>query len=194
MITIIDNFISKQSQNEIEKLLIGNSYFPYYHCLDTVESYQEQTLFNDPFVLHQPQFVHILCLDGQPRSNAYEIIMKNFNFKSILPNHKVSRAKVNLLCPPVNSSAEHYHVPHFDSKNTKDVTVIYYVNESDGDTVIFNEKYEGNVPSTLNVKETVPPSKGQLLIFNSNQFHASRPPRKIDFRCIINMVFTLDNQ
>lgn len=191
---IIDNFIPEQPQNEIEKFLIGNPYFPYYHCLDTVESYEEQTLFSDPLVLHQPQFVHILSINGEVRSNAFNEVMKKFNFNSLLPKHKLNRAKINLLPPAVNITIQHYHVPHFDSKNTNDVTVIYYVNNSDGDTVIFNESYEGSIPQKLNIKETVSPKKGRVLVFNSNQFHASRPPINVDFRCIINMVFTLNSQ
>lgn len=194
MLQVIDNFISEQSQNEIEKFLIGNTYFPYYYCLDTVESYQEQTLFDDPLVLHQPQFVHILSINSQVCSNAYETIMSKFNFNSLFSSYRVNRIKINLLNPPISASGEHYHVPHFDSKNLHDVTVIYYVNDSDGDTVFFNEKFEGVVPKNLSIKNTVSPKKGRIAVFNSNQFHASRPPLNIDYRCIINMVFTLDNQ
>lgn len=194
MIQIIDNFISDQSQNEIENFLIGNTYFPYYYCLDTVESYQEQTLFNDPLILHQPQFVHILSLNGQPRSNAFDTIMSKFNFNTLLNGYQISRIKINLLNPPIKASKQHYHVPHFDSKKSDDVTVIYYVNNSDGDTVFFNEKFEGDVPINLSIKNTVSPKKGRIVMFNSNQFHASRPPFEIDYRCVINMVFTLDSQ
>lgn len=194
MIQIIDSFISEQAQDELEKFLIGNTYFPYYYCLDTVESYQEQTLFKDARILHQPQFVHILYLENMKCSNAADKILSKFNFSSLFNNYQINRIKINLLTPPVRATTDNFHVPHFDSKNTNDVTVIYYVNNSDGDTVFFNESYEGSIPSTLTIKETISPKKGRIVAFNSNQFHASRPPLQIDHRCIINMVFTLNNQ
>jgi hypothetical protein len=190
MLKIIDNFIPLQDQIELEKFLISNNLFPYFHSIDTVESYEEQVLINDPLVLHQPQFVHIL-FNNTANSNAFEPVISKLNFKNLgLGDYKFKRVKVNLLTPSIENYPEKYHVPHFDSKNPNDITIIYYVNNSNGDTVLFNESYEGLIPTSVSVKQTISPLRGRVLIFNSNQFHASRPPYSIDYRCVINIVLT----
>jgi hypothetical protein len=195
MFNVIDNFISKESQNELEKTLIGNKHFPYFYCLDTVDSYNEQALFNTSNVLHQPQLVHTLLINNEQKSNAYEPIMSLFDFSQFYnKGYKVSRAKINLLTPPISATTNQYHVPHFDSSNPNDITVIYYVSNSDGDTVLFNEKYENDTNIIPTVNHKVSPQKGRVLIFPSNLLHASSPPLNIDFRCVINFVFTLNTQ
>lgn len=195
MFKIIDNLMTVDNQLELEQNLIGNSYLPFYYSLDTVGSSMEQNLFDDNNILHQPQFVHMLCNDNKPTSKIFKYILSKFDFEHLgLDEYKFSRVKINLLTPPVRASKNNYHVPHFDSQNPNDISIIYYVNNSDGDTVLFNESYDGIVPSKLSIMKTVSPKRGRILIFNSNQFHASSPPLEIDFRYVINMVLTLDNQ
>jgi hypothetical protein len=194
MFNVIDNFISNKLQDQLENILVGNKQFPYFYCLDTVDSYEEQSLFNTNNVLHQPQFVHTLIIDGTQKSNAFDPIISFFNFSQFHDRgYKLSRAKINLLTPPINATKSQHHVPHFDSKNSDDITVIYYVSNSDGDTVIFNERYDNNNYITPTINSTVSPQKGRVLIFPSNLLHASSPPLNIDFRCVINFVFTLNN-
>lgn len=196
MIEIIDDFIPIEFQNSLESLLVGNNAFPFYHCLDTVEYGMEQTLFDDKRIIHQPQFVHVLFTDNQVTSQFFPSILQNFSNTFInLQNYSFKRLKVNLLTPALEKRKDCYHLPHFDSKNEEDLTVLYYVCDSDGDTFFFNEKYEREiVPDKVSIKERVSPKKGRAVIFNSNQFHASSPPQQKDFRCVVNMVFTSNNQ
>jgi len=194
MFNVIDNFISNIFQDELEKILVGNKQFPYFYCLDTVDSYEEQSLFNTKNVLHQPQFVHTLMIDGTQKSDAFDLIISFFDFSQFYnKSYKLSRAKINLLTPPINATKKHHHVPHFDSKNPDDITVIYYVSNSDGDTILFNEMYENNINISPTISNTVSPQKGRVLIFPSNLIHASSPPLNIDYRCVINFIFTLNN-
>jgi len=194
MFNVIDNFIPNKLQDQLENILVGNKQFPYFYCLDTVDSYEEQRLFNTNNVLHQPQFVHTLMIDGNQKSDAFDLIISLFDFSQFYTQgYKLSRAKINLLPPPINATKNHHHVPHFDSSNPDDITVIYYVNNGDGDTVIFNERYDNNNYITPTINSTVSPQKGRVLIFPSNLLHASSPPLNIDFRCVINFVFTLNN-
>lgn len=195
MIEIVDDFIPVENQDFLEKLLIGNNELPYYYCLDTVEYDMEQKLFQDDKIIHQPQFVHLFYSENGVNSSFFHPIIQNFLSSSYtFENYKFKRLKVNLLTPPLQKRKNCYHLPHFDSKNEEDITVVYYVCDSDGDTFIFNESYNEDIPKSLSVKKKVKPKKGRALIFNSNQFHASSPPIEKDFRCVINMVFTLDNQ
>lgn len=196
MIEIIDDFIPSEMQDSLESLLIGNNTFPYFHCLDTVEYQKERQLFVDKNIIHQPQFVHVLFTNDTINSQFFYTILEKFAATfSGFPDYTFKRVKVNLLNPPIEKRKDCYHLPHFDSKNEKDITVLYYVSDSDGDTFFFNEKFKNEfIPNEVTLQKRITPKKGRAVIFNSNQFHASSPPTTKDFRCVINMVFTLSNQ
>ncbi len=86
--------------------------------------------------------------------------------------------------------------PHVD--RTHDHTVcLYYVNDADGDTVIFNKlaNYEFEDPLTkemspndLPVLQTVTPKKGRCIVFDGRFYHASTQPTT-GIRCVINFNF-----
>lgn len=185
---VIDDIIDKNKQDELENNLIGNNGFPYFHCFDTLEYRDEQILFKDKNIIHQPQFVHVLYGDGKSNSTAFDYVMNIFNGTGI-QKLKPKRLKVNLLSPPITKNKNSYHVPHCDSSNPNDVTFLYYVCDSDGDTYIFDQRYDGKIPNNLTIQKRISPKKGRMVIFDSNNFHSSSPPFYQDFRCVINMVF-----
>ena len=80
-------------------------------------------------------------------------------------------------------------MPHVDLYYSH-VVMLYYVNESDGDTVIYKEKYNGNgeakYPSHLTELKRIKPKKGRLVVFDGLHYHASSNPRKNPYRCVIN--------
>jgi hypothetical protein len=65
---------------------------------------------------------------------------------------------------------------------------LYYVNDSDGDTFLFNRtKKDGPIPkdSELEILKRVSPKKGRVVLFDGSRYHSSSGPSK-DVRCIIN--------
>lgn len=90
------------------------------------------------------------------------------------------RCKVNCQVPTTNHPGkDYYNTPHIDFTeiNSPYITLIYYVNNSDGDTVFFSN--DGSI------KQRIPPKKGSIVIFNGNMPHAASHP--IDnFRYIIS--------
>jgi len=189
MMNIIDDYIPKDKQNEIEMNLLGNNGFPYFHSFDTVDSHYEQLLFDDKNIVHQPQFVHVLYENQNVNSTAFDYVMNIFSGTEI-EKLKPKRLKINLLTPPITKNKNIYHLPHFDSSDPNDITFLYYVCDSDGDTYLFHQKYEKSIEKKLTIEKKISPIKGRMLIFDSNRFHASSPPLKKDFRCVINMVFS----
>ena len=72
------------------------------------------------------------------------------------------------------------------------LVVLYYVNDTDGDTFIFDKFADlDNLKSpTINESEStiikrVSPKKGRALLFDGRRYHSSSGPTK-DIRCIIN--------
>jgi hypothetical protein len=72
------------------------------------------------------------------------------------------------------------NAPHPDFHNKDYLTILYYVNNSDGDTYFF----EG--PECVN---RVSPVKGTAALYASCMFHAGSTPVKTETRVVINMCF-----
>jgi len=89
----------------------------------------------------------------------------------LLPNHNPLRIKANLLQP--YPDAPEHHPWHTDAANNN-VSMIYYLNDSDGDTFL------GETDT-----QRVTPKANTAVIFPSNLRHASSNPTK-GRRMIIN--------
>ena len=83
---------------------------------------------------------------------------------------------------PLNKRKE-FDNPHIDV-SYEHLVVLYYVNDSDGDTYIF-DKVLGDITGELNVIQQVTQKKGRVLMFNGNRYHSSSGPTE-NVRCIIN--------
>ena len=84
--------------------------------------------------------------------------------QKILPNSNPWRIKANLLQP--HPDAGEHHPWHIDSTNSY-TSMIYYINDSDGDT--FLNKIE---------TQRITPKANTAVIFPSNLWHASSNPTK----------------
>lgn len=110
--------------------------------------------------------------------------------KTGLQIRNLYRIKANLLLP--NGSEEHnYTVPHIDHGDPNAISMVYYVNDSDGDTVVFQNHVSQGFHN-LEILHSNKPKKGSSIIFPSTQFHSSSNPITTNKRVIINFVFTVD--
>ena len=79
-------------------------------------------------------------------------------------------------------------MPHVDIEDGGGLTGIYYINDSDGDTVIFNEK--DNTPirnnEEISVRKVIKNKRGRLVLFDQSLLHAGCPPIKSNQRLVIN--------
>jgi ectoine hydroxylase-related dioxygenase (phytanoyl-CoA dioxygenase family) len=71
------------------------------------------------------------------------------------------------------------------------LSMVYYVNDSDGDTFLFNEFQNSNKVTEVTLKQRVMPRKGRAVIFDSNRFHASSNPINNTSRFVINFTFKI---
>ena len=83
--------------------------------------------------------------------------------------------------------------PHVDGvRDFPFKAAVYYVNDSEGDTVFFKETTKqispDKIPNDLEIVQTISPKKGRLIVFNGDIYHASGKPKK-DVKCIINYNF-----
>ena len=102
------------------------------------------------------------------------------------------RIKYNLMWNVEPKYREMYNTPHPDNDNiTRDNTysMIYYVNDSDGDTIFFDEFFDGDLyMKKSTIKQRVTPKKNRLVLFESNRYHCSSNPVDSNVRSVINFV------
>lgn len=76
----------------------------------------------------------------------------------------------------------HRHMPHTDLQ-VPNLTCIYYVNDSDGDTLIFNERRES---SEYTIAKSVTPKKNRMVVFDGDLYHTGHSPKEHRNRILIN--------
>ena len=81
-----------------------------------------------------------------------------------------------------------HNTPHIDY-DIDHYTAVYYVNESDGDTVVFHETNQAEKYYPLHKCR---PEKGKMLLFNGRHYHSSTCPKMYAKRIAIAINFTAD--
>jgi hypothetical protein len=134
------------------------------------------------------QFMHALRVEEEIRSTAYDYIHNNLFIKFLQKHNivcnKVLRAKLNIT---TMFDEDGYETPHVDYNFPHNV-FLYYINDSDGDTIMFNEKYDGT-KKELTVMDKISPEMGKAIFFDGLQYHAPTSPRKNAFRAVVNIAF-----
>lgn len=137
----------------------------------------------------EPQFEHLmLAADGEiPHEETFHKIFRNlwkyFEDEHDLEFTQHKRVKANML---MRARDPHkYHTPHVDYNEPHKV-ILYYVNDSDGPTYFFKQKYDGT-RQELEVDRIVHPKAGRYVIFDGLTYHASSSPVAHDNRCVINI-------
>ena len=213
-IAVYDNAVPEALADELEKLLTGPN-FPWYlmHDVDRdqltdlsnhrvhVDGNSVSTVqlghgvfdasLNNPFIDKQTidlselilkTAVEHTCGSVTPiddRAHEYEPLFEvdklRIKFNMLLPNNKLVEGKNN--------------IPHVDNRFTNSYSAIYFVNDSDGDTVIYNEKFTKDTidrPLRLSVKRRITPKKNRFVLFDGQYFHASTNPRDCEKRIVMN--------
>ena len=189
-ITVIDNFIDIDYQEKIKRELIGgfdsnknyhDSDFPWFYIEDV-------TAAGDSDSQHRPGLGHqyVEFDDVSPGiivSDHHELMvpmLRKLGFTVGIRDVKVLQGR-SFLQFPVKERGE-IDLPHIDICNKIHIVGLYYVMDSDGDTVIYNERKESE---TYTIKERVSPKQGRMVIFDGGLFHAAEQPLN-STRCIIN--------
>jgi hypothetical protein len=196
---IIDNFLPEMYVDSIYKLMGGHEILWSFSKYSTSSDPNLEHLFyTDEETEEHLQFRHIFIENNSIKSPHLQhisplIACYENQFGKI---KSTQRIKSNLLVPQKGPALQRPHADDmeyssFDSTgyiaNRK--TLLYYVNGSDGETIIYNEKYEGKPVGKLTVKQRITPVKGRAVIFDSNQIHSASLPVEKRYRLVINCVF-----
>jgi len=113
-----------------------------------------------------------------------------YQIQDLLPPTTIGRVRFDMTCYNPDNRV---HQAHIDT-NTPHYASIYYVNDSDGETIIYNQEFDGDfeAPSDLTIMTKVEPKANRLLIFDGKYFHTGSSPSKHKNRIIINSNFYID--
>lgn len=191
---IIDDDVFSDIKDDVENLLVDAD-FPWYlsgriySTVATVQTDHYNKITNNVF--EYGQFIHAFMMDGVTNSNhvGFAIDM----IRRVKEKYKISgniiRIKGNLCTRVYEPNDSAHQTPHIDN-NSDHWVMIYYVNDSDGDTFLFDQQVSPTVSQTeiqeLSLKCRVSPRKGRLLLFNGKYLHAGMHPRKNNYRMVIN--------
>ena len=182
-IYVFDDIIEKDYQNKIKNILIGEGRyndedFPWYYIDDVTASGDYENQKRGAFV---HDYVH------------YEYgIESDFHYLFLdLIKKSCSKLKIkevdalqgrSFLQLPTNIKREDVDSPHTDMQ-FKHFVMLYYVCDSDGDTIIYNEKMISEKGFTVQKKVT--PKQGRVVLFDGALYHTAQQPNN-NIRCVVN--------
>ena len=187
---VIDDAISTTIQDEINTDFI-NPNFPWYlsRSLSTVSKEAAEKFLSNNNVREYVMLVHTFydTLNGVTVKNSeftpmLDKILKPLLGKLGLNSVNLLRCRANLQTQHKNNLPDTHNTPHTDILDDHYV-LIYYVNDSDGDTFLFDDDQE--------IITRISPKKGRALIFNGKTLHAGSHPYTSQLRCIVNIDFTI---
>lgn len=195
MIIVLDDLLTQTYANEIENEVRN---LPYYYKEQTSE-YTDDV----PFMISTPetrdygQFVCPILHSAAPKllgSDFFDHLKPLYytvHDRLQLSLRGLIRVKANILLQQASADPNHYNIPHQDSADST-LSMVYYCNDSDGPTVLFNEFYSETPPARLTIKEKIQPRKNRAVIFESNRYHASSNPIHSKARFVLNFVMAVE--
>lgn len=191
--------IDKEYADILSELVLDYN-FNWYWNGGTVQQYEKTYRSSEGCVIDSktkdiPQFTHAIVLAGEIKSEYYHFFSEMIGYIEpyIGKVKKIVRLKANLITIDTGYPDEFYNGPHIDSHNPNFVSFVYYVNDSDGDTILFDsilDASEHNITQLIEVYRQTP-KMGTGVAFNSNQLHTSSTPRLTDRRVVINYVLEM---
>jgi hypothetical protein len=183
---IFDNLLSLDEEQKIVKCFLDKS-FPYFFLNNSVTDDILNNFKNKNLnIKENNMFVHTFYNENKKISNNCHLVdflynkfceKTNLKFKSIL------RCRLNLQNKQLLKFKNYFNTPHIDSDISHKV-LLYYPNDTDGDTLIFNNNFE--------IIKRVEPKKGRFLLFEGHNYHAACVPVENEIRLAVNFDLLYD--
>jgi len=188
----IENIIDKDFQDKIENVLCEKN-FEWYFNESTIststytlpDTYNKKNLqkYNLKDYLQFSHSFFTSKTDNELEVNSkyadiIYFILEQFYKKTNFKKTNILRAKANLQTQHAFNTENTICYPHTDLI-VPHYVLIYYVNNSDGDTLFFDKE--------LNITNRIAPDKGKILLFDGDLLHAGTNPKVSDKRIILNI-------
>jgi hypothetical protein len=191
MIQVIDNIIPPTAQQRIIDLVNERNFRWYYR---RTVSYQHPS--DVPSFFTNMETSGYACpayikdtLDVQELMPFAQQIFDSMHDMTGIKVNDLIRVTYNVLYqhPSKEFTKDTWNSAHCDQQVDHKV-LLYYIDDSDGDTFIFNEKV-GETFDKFTIKQRVTPKRGSAVLFDGTHYHASSNPLKSFKRYTINFNF-----
>ena len=181
-ILIFDDVIDLDYQNIIKEILLGDRQykgydFPWYLTHDVTKPAKADSQ-------KRPAFFHgYVDYPSELSSSFHDLfteLIQNSCGKLRLENVRVIQGR-SFCQLPINSEVMSVDTPHIDTKDDHFV-MLYYVCDSDGDTIIYNEQIKSE---TYTLQQRVTPKQGRVVLFDGSYYHTAEQPLN-NIRCVVN--------
>jgi hypothetical protein len=186
-VIVLDDVLPEQYQNKIRDELLSE--YINWHFMKDI-AFNQKDIKDFQLSKSIPAFAHkFYDRSVGVISPGYGLVLPVVYFACEKIDYKINEiinVRSFLSMPVQGSTHDHVHVdrpePH--------TVVLYYVDDSDGDTIFFNETYkdisEDNAKfEKLTIRKTVTPKKGRAVIFDGSFYHTATRPTN-GSRLIIN--------
>jgi hypothetical protein len=185
-----DNFLTEEEIIEIEKIFFDP---------DNRWSYRMYTQENDvnhrgvvnTGVVDIPYFT--TAFNGEDDSYKPSLVknmIDKFCYKNNISYRSLGRIKFNSTPWSKNSDTLY---PHID-KNDPHLIFLYYINDCDGDTYIYNETFTGEIiKPPLTIMKQISPKRGSAFVSSGLHFHSISPTTTKSLRNVINANLNIDS-
>ena len=188
-IYVIDDFIDAEYQKDIKNILMGDYQyrekdFPWYYTEDVTGA-------GDPDSQHRTALGHdYVVMDDENNPIGERISIFHYLFLPMLKNvcREMKIKNINVLQGrsflqfPLNLKDRTVDTPHIDLHYREHLVALYYVCDSDGDTIIYNEREK---LGTYTIKQKVTPKQGRMVLFDGSLYHTAEQPLN-NVRCVVN--------
>jgi len=177
----VENFLPKLYEKEIFERVCAPENFNWKY-IDSISHINGEKTF--------PAFFNIIFQGRQNIKSEYfdlfyPLICSIPEKTGIQVNHLLRLRLGLILKEPIKT----IHPPHIDYPGEEHYTALYYINESDGDTYIYNQ-VDGDRLDNFTIKKQIKPKKGKFAIFNGKHFHSSSSPEKYNSRFVLTINFS----
>jgi hypothetical protein len=183
---IIDDIVSQQIADKIEEVLLSEADW---HFISDV------TFGSGADYRSTPAFGHVFKNTEWPDHSDPFLSL-------VMPVVEAACSRINYHIHSIQKARSFLQVPLHESFTTTKLdalhvdqqfphlVVLYYVMDSDGDTIIVDHKRVGAPNYTLEAADfpqlvRVTPKKGRVVIFDGDYYHTAEQP-KHGLRCIVN--------
>ncbi len=194
-ITIIDNFLDNNQFYVLQEQVMSMQ-FPWFYNKH-VSLAPEDNNIQDPLAKETDGFHHIFY-DKNPYAKSFTFTYLDSFFNALeqklgIPTKDILRVRASMKTPKINFTEQNYNLPHVDYFFPHK-SLIYYINDSDGDTRIFHEKFtktnDGNgigFSDKFHTKQRITPKSNRLLLIDGHIYHTASNPIETERRVIINI-------
>ena len=193
-IYVIDDFIDLEYQEDIRSILLADYQyqgkdFPWHYIGDVTaegdtDSQNRAALAHEYIIYDEDQSI-------EDQKATEEIDHFHYLFLPMLKHVcvRMNIKKINVLQGrsflqfPLNLKDKTPDTPHVDLEQ-EHLVALYYVCDSDGDTIIYNERHQP-ANKVYTVKQKVTPKQGRMVLFDGSLYHTAEQP-KHNVRCVVN--------